>query len=112
MSKDPTGHFKHATILTSEEKDGIIKIKTAMDGLIETHFQEVIDTKNKMVRDGLTKLGWASPEMKVRMFEAVKEYAIELAMRCEAWGERKEQHPDWRYLQELNTLIAEVEGTK
>lgn len=44
------------------------------------------------------------------LLAAAKEYAIQLRMNCDSWGERKTQHPDWYYMTDLEALIAKAEG--
>lgn len=58
--------------------------------------------------EGNLKLVEAAP----KLLEACNEYLIDLQNKVEGWGERKEHHPDWRYMQELKALIEKAKGEK
>ncbi len=49
------------TTLTSEVKDSTISIRTEIQGIMNKHWIDVINTKEKMVQDGLIALGWTPP---------------------------------------------------
>ena len=44
--------------------EGILTFETRTSGIIEQHFKETVNFKDKTVREALIKLGWTPPKDK------------------------------------------------
>ncbi len=54
----------HVTTTPMTNGDLIQKVETDFNGQRELIFQQVIQTQEKQIRDGLIALGWTPPEEK------------------------------------------------